>query len=97
MPRNWTAVALKRRVSCWPTPKASWRRNAFGVGQQLASRFGPTAVHLRGIEHALLLLSLQLSHALLVQRDVQGSTILFELSATDTQNRDQQKTQGNQK
>ncbi|MNQ88409.1 hypothetical protein D3C85_1036690 [compost metagenome] len=73
------------------------RFSAFGVRQQFTGGFGATGVHLRRIEHALFLLSLQLSHALLIQRDVQGGTILFALGATAAQHRDQQKTQGNQK
>ncbi|MCY1424206.1 hypothetical protein D9M71_399430 [compost metagenome] len=73
------------------------RFDAFGIGQQLTGGFGATGVHLRRIEHALFLLSLQLSHALLIKRDVQGGTILFTLGTTAAQNRDQQKTQGNQK
>ena len=55
------------------------------------------AVHLRRVEHAFSLLRLQLGHALLIQRNVQGSAIFFTLGATFTQNRDQQKTQGDQK
>ena len=74
-----------------------WRGDAFGVGEQFTGGFGAAGVHLRGIEHALFLLSLQLSHALLIQRHVQGGTILFKLGATTTQNGDQQKTQGHQK
>ena len=68
----------------------------FGVGEQFAGGFGAAGVHLLGVEHALFLLSLQLSHALLIKRHVQRGTILFKLGATAAQNGDQQKTQGHQ-
>ncbi len=53
-------------------------------------------VHLLRRQHTFCLLSLQLSHALLVKRHVQRGSILFPLGAAITQYRDQQKTQGDQ-
>ena len=69
---------------------------AFGIGQQFARGFGTATVHLFGTEHAFLLLAVQFGHALFIKRHVQRGTILFTLSATLTQYRDQQETQGNQ-
>jgi len=70
--------------------------HAFGVGQQLTGRFGAAGVELRDIQHAFVLLRLQLGDAFLVQRHVQRGAILFTLGTTATQHRDQQETQGNQ-
>ncbi|MNF92684.1 hypothetical protein D3C84_753340 [compost metagenome] len=72
------------------------RLGALGVGQQLTGGFGAAGVQLRGVEHALLPLGLQLSDALLVQRHVERGTVLFALGTATTQHRNQQKTQGNQ-
>ncbi|MNI64613.1 hypothetical protein D3C73_1200710 [compost metagenome] len=67
-----------------------------GVGQQFTGGLGATAVHLRAVENTFFLLSLQLGHALLIQRDVEGSAIFFKLGTTATKNGNQQKTQGHQ-
>ena len=65
------------------------RRHAFGVRQQFAGSFGAAGFELLGSQYAFFTLDLQFGHALLVQGDVQCSTVFFTLGAAPTQYRNQ--------
>ena len=80
-----------------PLPQTALRGLiTLGIGQQLASRFRLAGGQLFIGQRAGCLLRLQLGHPLLIERHVQGCTILFGLSLTTTQQGNQQKGQRHQ-